>query len=172
MDRKETFNKLNQMSTKPSASASTVGVAVNGFLLLSNNSAYHLCATQADLYKWNGRSQVMHVELSPIKQSCVRGLPPNKETQLATREERKRRKVVLQQKNRDQNEWKQRNRTEIHKKCHWSPTRSASYQPRNKNSPHCNCEFCKVGRWNNVFNFLTLYFCIALTPGYVLMRSL
>ena len=48
---KKTFNKLNQMSTKPSASASTVGVAVNGFLLLSNNSAYHLCSTQADLYK-------------------------------------------------------------------------------------------------------------------------
>ena len=101
VDRKETFNKLNQMSTKPSASASTVGVAVNGFLLLSNNSAYHLCATQADLYKWNGRSQVMHVELSPIKQSCVIGLPPNKETQLGTREERRRRKVVLQQKKRD-----------------------------------------------------------------------
>lgn len=78
VDRKVTFNKLKQMSTKPSVSASTLGVAVKCVLPLSNNSAYqcvydHVNNTSGLLVKWT--VYFIHVELSPIEQSCVRGLP-------------------------------------------------------------------------------------------------
>ena len=50
----------------------------------------------------------IYLELSPIKQSCARGLAPNKETQLAKRKKRRRRKIILRQENGNQ---RQTNRT-------------------------------------------------------------